>query len=411
MIVVGDSGSANTISADRFGFTTDELSADPFGWRHQVDAGGTALLRTTDAAAVAAALVSLEGWAATVHLVPPDLPDEAVPDGVHLSLDLVSSPSPDVVDPGARSTQWVLYTSGTTGVPKPIVHTRRSLTRTVVATADSSFVWGLVYDPNRMAGIQVLHQALASGARLVAPRLDASLSDKVSALIDGGVNALSATPSLWRLMLQIPSVAGWSLRQITLGGEIADQRILNALAAAFPSARIVHVFASTETGAAFSVKDGQAGFPVTYLSDPPRGVRLDIREGILHVFSPGVSAAGEDGFASTGDVVEIVNDRVLFRGRASGMINVGGANVWPEAVEDVLRRHPDVVEAVVTAKPNPVLGQVVVATVSLAPSADTQAVSKRLRRWVRDHAPKSHVPASINVADTVDVAPTGKVVR
>ncbi len=87
-------------------------------------------------------------------------------------------------------------------------------------------------------------------------------------LVESGANAVSATPSLWRQILQLPVSAGWDLKQITLGGEIADQRVLDALTSAFPGARIVHVFASTETGAAFSVKDGREGFPVTYLTDP-----------------------------------------------------------------------------------------------------------------------------------------------
>ena len=73
------------------------------------------------------------------------------------------------------------------------------------------------------------------------------------------------------------------------------------------------------------MKDGREGFPVAYLSDPPRGVALDVRDDILHVHSSGVSAAAPDGFAPTGDIVEIVEDRAC--GRASGVVNVGGATV------------------------------------------------------------------------------------
>ena len=388
--------------------TFDELNTDVFGFRGQVPLGGRTALSTDDAAVVAAALVALDGWAAEVRLIPPTLDVGVDTDLVRL---IPSSSGTDDHGRAEQPTRWILFTSGTTGEPKTISHTTASLTRTTVAGAGGDFVWGLFYDPNRMAGLQVLLQGLRSRATIVAPAPDRSLADRARTMIAGGVNAVSATPSLWRQLLQLPEAASWALRQITLGGEIADQRILDALSGRYPSTRIVHVFASTETGAAFSVKDGREGFPVAYLSDPPRGVALDVRDDILHVHSPGVSAAAPDGFASTGDIVEIVEDRVLFRGRASGVVNVGGANVWPETVEAVLRRHPDVIEAVVSSKPNSMMGNVLVAQVTVTADADRESAAKTLRRWVREQAPRSHVPASVDIVDELDIAATGKVIR
>jgi acyl-coenzyme A synthetase/AMP-(fatty) acid ligase len=391
--------------------TYEDLRSDVLDLRSQVPRGGRAGLSTHDAAVVSAAVAALDGWATEVHLVPPGVTSSATPAGLTM------------LEPGGRNdghgtsvdaeiaTRWVLYTSGTTGEPKAISHTMASLSRTVVTGTGSSFVWGLLYDPNRMAGIQVLLQALRSGATVIAPSLHDPLSSRIAFLVDAGVNALSATPTLWRQILQLPVSAGWALTQITLGGEIADQRVLDALSATYPRARIVHVFASTETGAAFSVKDGREGFPIEYLTEPPRGIRLEIRDGILHVFSPDASAAGPDGFASTGDIVEVVGDRVLFRGRSTGVVNVGGANVWPEVVESILRSHPDVVEAVVSSKPNPMTGNVLIATVVLADTAESEGVAKRLRSWVRDRAPGTHVPASVTVVDRIDVSGVGKVAR
>lgn len=400
-----------SVRSASYELTRSDLMGDVLGLRSQVAFGGTAGLSTEDAAVVAAALSVLDGWASEVQLIPPGVSPTAAPDDMVMLR--TASPTAGGASPerSLPSTRWVLYTSGTTGEPKAIAHTMSSLTRTVVAGTGESYVWGLLYDPNRMAGLQVILQGLLSGATVVAPSLDDPLSVRVTEMFAAGVNALSATPSLWRQVLQSPASTGWSLRQITLGGEIADQRVLDALTSAFPSARIVHVFASTETGAAFSVKDGREGFPVTYLTDPPRGIRLEIRDGVLHVHSPDVSAAARDGFASTGDIVEVVDDRVLFRGRSSGVVNVGGSNVWPEEVEAILRAHPDVGEAMVTAKPNPMMGNVLVAHVALVDSADPAGVSKRLRSWVRERAPRTHVPASVDVVDELEVSATGKLQR
>lgn len=403
-----------------------DLEADRFGLRLLAGVGSTVGLATTDATLVAAALWALDGWASEVHLIGATVDRERLPDGAVV----IDAPAPagaerlgGVVDDTmldttldtaldtAAETTWVVYTSGTTGVPKSVRHTITSLSRTVVRSEGASkLVWGLLYDPNRMAGIQVLLQALLSGTTVVAADLHAGLSVRLKQLAEAGVTALSATPTLWRLILSLGG-GELDLRQITLGGEIADQTVLNALATRFPEARVVHVFASTETGAAFSVSDGREGFPVSYLSDPPRGITLAVRDGILAVYSPGVSSAEEDGFASTGDVVEIVDDRVVFRGRASGVVSVGGANVWPEEIEGILRTHPEVAEAVVSVKPNPMSGNLLIATVVPAPDVDPAGLGKRVRVWIKSQVPNTHVPAMVKVAESIEVSSAGKAVR
>ena len=386
-----------------------DVDSDSYGLRSQVPVGARVALSTNEADVIAAALIVLDGWADEVLLVPPGSPVKLDAGVMRIS---PSAPGTSAATAPRThvTTKWVLFTSGTTGEPKPITHTTESLTRTVNAAA-TEHVWGLLYDPNRMAGVQVILQALRSDAPLVAPPLDEPLGTRIATMIRDRVTAMSATPSLWRQILQLPVARDWPLRQITLGGEIADQRVLDAIATTFPDARVVHVFASTETGAAFSVRDGLEGFPSSYLESAPRGIRLEVRDGILHVHSPGASAAGPDGFASTGDVVELLGDRVLFRGRSSGVVNVGGSNVWPEVVEAILRTHPAVVEAVVTARPNPMTGNVLIADVTIDDAHEPVPQPKELRSWVRQRAPRTHVPATISICDTLSLAPTGKIIR
>jgi acyl-coenzyme A synthetase/AMP-(fatty) acid ligase len=390
----------------------DELAGDVLGLRAQCETGGSVALHTTRACVIAAALESLDGWAAAVHLLPPDLDDDP-PRGVPVldepqPLDAAAPPTPVLP---ALETRWVLYTSGTTGTPRPVAHTMASLTRTVTTGKRArDLTWGLLYDPNRMAGLQVLLQARATSTPVAAPELSTPLSARIDWLRAAGVDALSATPTLWRLILQSPASGGWPLRQITLGGEIADQRILDALAQAFPGSHVTHVFASTETGAAFAVGDGRAGFPLAYLTEPPRGIALDIRDDTLYVASPGLSTAGPDGFASTEDEVEVTGDRVLFKGRRSGVVNVGGAKVWPEEVEALLRTHPEVGDAIVTAKANPFSGSILTARVVPAAGAGDD-LGRRLRTWLRERAPVHHVPATVAVVDALPVSDAGKAER
>ena len=412
---------------DDIGLVTHlQLAADCYGLRQRVPEGAVVALQARRARTVAAALTALDGWAERVDLLGSRDAADADRDAVVLddsATEADSATQAQVEDtatgvdrPGAgqRVTTWRLFTSGTTGAPKPVDHTVSSLSRTVrppVVRPGSQRRWGLLYEPTRMAGLQVILQSLTSADVLLDATSHGALIDRLRWLADHRVQALSATPTVWRQLLQSGHVDDLELSQITLGGEIADQRVLDALSNTFPRARVTHIFASTETGAAFAVKDGLEGFPLAYLDDAPAGVRLEVRDGILFVHAPGVAGAGPDGFVSTGDLVETSADRVRFLGRASGVVNVGGVMVSPEQVEAVLRTHPDVSDAVVTSRRNAFSGAILVADVVPAPAVDTRQLPATLRAMVAGRLSSVHVPASITVVPTMATTATGKAGR
>ena len=322
------------------------------------------------------------------------------------------------------TTEWVLATSGTTRTPKLVSHTVGSLTRTVRrdTSRGTGVVWGLLYDLNRFAGLQVFFQALLGGSLLVIPSPGESLGATLAGFASAGVNALSATPTLWRKLLMTPGVEALPLRRITLGGEIADKAVIAALATRFPSARITHIYASTEAGVGFSVSDGEAGFPASYLHGGLPGVGLRINaEGVLEIRSAATgrrylgetdSFVGDDGFVNTGDRVRIEGDRVYFLGRVSGTINVGGNKVTPEEVEQVLLAHPAVALASVGAKRSGVTGALVTAHVVLREvGADPKGVAAELRAWCAVRLERHKVPALIHIVDRLEAGPAGKITR
>lgn len=181
-------------------------------------------------------------------------------------------------------TRWLLATSGTTSSPKLVSHSFASLTRTISDNSKGKdFVWGQLYDSARFAGLQVVLQAVLGGSKFVAPSTDLALYKKLSLFAKEGVNALSATPTLWRKILMLEGSHDLNLRSITLGGEIADQAILNALSARYPNAKIRHIYASTEAGAGFSVSDGKAGFPASYLTQTGNGIAISIKDDVLYI--------------------------------------------------------------------------------------------------------------------------------
>ncbi len=322
-------------------------------------------------------------------------------------------------------TRLIIPTSGTTGAPKLVSHTRATLTRTIKACSDGvGRCWGLLYELGRFAGLQVFFQALASRATLIFTDHLPELEARLELLAAQACDALSATPTQWRKILMSPAGRRLPLRQITLGGEIADDLVLTALARAFPGARLTHIYASTEAGVGFSVKDGRAGFPASYLTEPPGGVELKVdATGRLWLRPPvreqawvgGGSVADAAGWIDSGDLVERRGERFYFLGRANGVINVGGDKVFPEEVERVILELPEIALARVTGRRSPITGALVEAVVVPRDPAGVTTGSVALARRVREHCaarlPRFKVPAVVQVVSELGLEGTGKLAR
>ncbi len=323
-----------------------------------------------------------------------------------------------VVDrPTAIPTTWLLPTSGTTGTPKLIAHTFATLTRSMITRRiGDAYTWGSLYSLRRFAGLQVFLQAWICGTPLILNEEAADLHDVLTRFIDLGCNALSATPSMWRKLAMHPLFDRLTLKQITLGGEIVDQAVLDRLAKQFPAARITHIYASTEAGIGFAVRDGLAGFPADYLLHPPSGIamRIDDQNHLWFGSTAPVQWAPsvENDWIDSGDVVEIQADRVRFLGRANGSINVGGNKVMPEEIESIIKELPDVAFVQVRARKSAMLGSLVEAAITPVPGTDMDsAFKKRVTAHCRARLDGFKVPAFIVAADAIQLTASGKLSR
>ncbi|RUO65870.1 Acyl-CoA synthetase (AMP-forming)/AMP-acid ligase II [Pseudidiomarina planktonica] len=306
--------------------------------------------------------------------------------------------------PAKEHTQWLLATSGTTGTPKLISHSLNSLTRQLQRnlTKGAELRWGLLYDPARFAGLQVVLQALCGGSALVIPEGE-SLTDQLQQLIDAKVNALSATPSLWRKLLMLPGLGKLPLRHITLGGESTDQQTLNALKQKFPQAKIRHIYASTEAGVGFSVADGLAGFPASWLDNKTRKPGPDST--LL------LRSNEQEQWLDTGDLIEVTSDRVYFQGRLNGTINVGGNKLQPELIESFLLGQNGVADAHVYGQPNKMMGNLVAADVVLQSGHTKEAVFKAIREACRSQFEAWQCPALLRQVAEIETSAAGKKIR
>jgi acyl-CoA synthetase (AMP-forming)/AMP-acid ligase II len=316
----------------------------------------------------------------------------------------------------------LLTTSGTTGTPKLARHSKEKLLgRIRTAPASESVRWLLTYHPASFAGLQVLLTALVSGSEIAAVSAG-SVPELAAAALEARPTHISGTPTFWRAFLMAlgSRAAALPLRQITLGGELVDQQVLDRLRTMFPQAGVTHIYASTEAGALFAVKDGRAGFPARWLAEEVDGVALRISEGALEVRSPramlgyaggGASPWLEDGWLRTGDLVELTGDRVYFRGRQDSMISVGGAKLTPEEVEAVLLEVPGVHEVRVFGIRNPITGQIVGAEIVAEPGVSRDELRTAVVRQAAARLAPYKVPRSIRFVESMALSQAGKKAR
>jgi len=357
-------------------------------------------------------MVALSGFASSVTLIPrefrlDDLGGRGLPGcifrDVILEREYVEGMS-QKLSQGSCLTVWRIATSGTTGIPKFAEHTLDSLTRvTKKSISGRKFCWGLVYRPDRFAGLQVVLQALSSGNSLVVSCGSQDVVSDVQLFSKYQVNAISATPTYWRKLCFSGLLDRLDLKSVTLGGEPVDQGILTALCQKFPTALVRHIYASTEVGVGLVVKDGLEGFPLEYLDENPSGVKLKVCEASGEL----LVSFDSKSFLATGDLVKKENDRVIFLGRKSGLINVGGNKVVPEKVEKVLRQISGVHEARVFKKESSIVGGLVAAEVV----AKSDLSKKMIVEYCSSKLDKFEVPRVIRFCASLDLGETGKISR
>jgi len=402
------------------------------------------LVHTARQLPAALAALELDGVARRLVLAPPDTTPAHLDDAIaQAGIDTLITDDP-APRPGVRvlfcgadlaprlnraealhDTEWVLFTSGTTGAPKLVSHALPGLVGPIAAApvgAASSAVWSTFYDVRRYGGLQILLRALLGGGSMVFSDAAEAVGMFLARAGGAGVTHISGTPSHWRRALMSGHAARIDPAYVRLSGEVADQAVLDRLRAAYPAAHVSHAFASTEAGVAFDVTDGLAGFPAAWVgaagpaelrvaSDTLRIRSARTANGYLGAV---VSLADADGFVDTGDIVALRGDRYHFLGRVGGVINVGGQKVYPEEVEAALNAHPAVLAARVRARPNPITGAVVAADVvvdagrdSMGDDALCRAIKANCRALLAPHK----VPALLRIVPTLDVLPSGKLAR
>ena len=427
---------------------TDILRSSCLIGRSRELSGRSVLIATSGQLLSALAMIELDGIARRMLLCPPDLDPDRIPalladagiDAIvtdrplhrydaaaHL---IIGAGLPEQAAVGwktERATEWLMLTSGTSGLPKIVGHTLEGLAGAIIAEGPArhpNATWATFYDIRRYGGLQIFLRAVIGGGSMVLSEPGEAIADHVARLRAGRVTHISGTPSHWRKLLMSGAAANFSPRYVRLSGEIADQAVLDGLARVFPDASIGHAYASTEAGVGFTVDDGLEGFPADLIGRNRDGVEMKVLDGSLRIRSRrtahayiGAEApplADAEGFVDTGDMVELRGERYHFVGRRGGIINIGGLKVHPEEVEAVINRHACVRMSRARSRRSPITGAVVVADVVLADCPDPgrrEAIRMEILGRCKDSLAPYKVPAVIRFVERLDVTAAGKLAR
>ncbi len=333
----------------------------------------------------------------------------------------------------------LMYTGGTTGRAKGVALSHSNLWRTGRSAWETSHVPGA----NRVIIPLPLSHAYGMIVTIVGMHSDEpglaviqrwfNPSEWVTLCEHHRCQRTALVPAMLQMLLAEPleRASLVSMRYVTSGAAPLALDILREFERRVPSAEILEGYGCTETSAVISSSPpgnrrvGSVGVPIrdceVRILDEGDAVVAVGEDGEICVRGTGVmrgywkapqetAEVLRDGWLHTGDIGHLDSDGYLYVvDRKKDLILRGGFNVFPRDVEDVLVSHPDVAMAGVVGRPDPRLGEEVVAFVSLRPGASVTA--EELIAHARSRLSATKAPREVHLLDIVPLTSVGKLDR
>lgn len=347
-------------------------------------------------------------------------PDGDLPPGMTCAVVRADDRAGAVEPVSADGPAYTMFTSGSTGVPKPVVVSRRALGYSTAARLDHYpdapgcfLLCSSISFDSSVAGV---YWTLAAGGHLVIP---SALPGDVLA-VEAAARRHRAThllmiPSLYDLLLDIAedsALAG--LSTVVVAGETCPPALVGRHYRTTPNAVLYNEYGPTECtvwALVHACVPEDADAPDVPIGRPLPGTSTRVvadggdvptgRTGELWIQGPGVTSGT---VYRTGDLVRVDEaGRTHFVGRRDGQVKVAGLRVELGEVESLLRRLSGAAVAIAAVGPAHLVGFVV------RPGADFDAMS--VRQELARHLPGGAVPVEIRVLDAAPTLPNGKVDR
>ena len=304
----------------------------------------------------------------------------------------------------------VLFSSGTSGEPKAMVQDLSALLSTYTSRKPSNLPVCILLQFDHIGGLNTLFGTLAAGAPVVVPR-SLNPGDVAEAIARHRAAVLPASPTFLNLLLLSGEASRHdlsSLRLITYGTEPMPETLLARLRTAFPRARFVQTFGTSETGIA-RTESPDPGSLFFRFTDPDQEWKivdgelwLRSRTQALGYLNAPSDRFTPDGWFRTGDRAESGPEGTLrVLGRSGEMINVGGEKLMPQEVEAVILGVVGVADCRVRGEPSPLTGQTVVVDVVALPDREPEALRSAIRTACRAALARHKVPTRVVFVDSV----------
>ncbi|GGG23394.1 long-chain-fatty-acid--CoA ligase [Lysinibacillus alkalisoli] len=335
-------------------------------------------------------------------------------------------------------TAVILYTSGTTGVPKGAMLTHENMYSNardigayllytsedkVIATLPVFHVFALTV---------VVNAPLISGATvLLVPKFSPAGIFELAR--EQGATVFAGVPTMYNFLYQLPdsNPEDFSTIRVSIsGGASLPVSLLHNFENKF-NVRVSEGYGLSEASPVTCFnplnrerKAGSIGMSINNVENKvvdENGEEVPVGEvGELIVRGPNVmkgyykmpedtAVALRDGWLYTGDLARMDEEAYFYIvDRKKDMIIVGGYNVYPREVEEVFYAHPAVVEAAVVGYPDPDFGEAVHAYVVVK---DKTVTAEDLMAYCKEHLAKYRVPKEIELIDELPKNTTGKILR
>jgi acyl-CoA synthetase (AMP-forming)/AMP-acid ligase II len=332
---------------------------------------------------------------------------------------------------------YIMYTSGTTGLPKGVVHTHESVlwaSFTISLTADTRYRdrYAIVLPLFHVGALTPLLGDVHRGMTSILMRAFDPVK-LYETIARERVTVLLAVPAMLNFMLQVPELGKYdcsSLRWIMSGAAPVPVTLIESYAKR--GIEIHQVYGLTEScGPACLIspedaiaKAGSTGKPFFHTdvrvvddagNDVPPGTPGEVLVRGKHVMKgywnrPEATAeAIRDGWLHTGDVATIDADGFVFiNDRKKDMIISGGENIYPAEIENVILSHPKVREVAVIGQASAKWGEIPLAVVV---KQDASLSEAEVVEWSRGKLAGYKRPRAVRFVDEIPRNPAGKILK
>src|SRR5215468_10764533 len=388
------------------------------------DSGAVAVVTTPELLATVA--TAAEGAPQLRHVIVVGGGADSLPGHVRGAdfAEVESAPAGDIVRVGDGDLATLMYTGGTTGRAKGVMLTHRNLYACSRSSHQASQAEGIT---RALTPLPLSHAygmiVTLTGFHATEPALAQRHRIQRMALVPAMIQMLLAQP--------LEDFDLSSLRYVNSGAAPLAAETREQWERRVPGSQILEGYGCTESGAVISVNPPGASRPGS-VGPPIPGYQVSIRDdndagvpagtdGEICVCADGVmagywnspaetAATLRGGWLHTGDIGRLDADGYLYvLDRKKDLIIRGGFNVFPRDVEDVLLEHPAVAMAGVVGRPDPRLGEEVVAFVSLLPGG--QATPAEIIEFARGRLAAHKYPREVNIVDSVPLTSVGKLDR